>query len=84
MAAFAEKVWTGEFVLSVTRDWVKTCKTPLLVLPGIDVAHPNAIGREVAALAQNAEVLGPWKVPPTRIPSTIQRIRQFLATHTPR
>ncbi|HXC37464.1 MAG TPA: alpha/beta hydrolase [Burkholderiales bacterium] len=83
VAAFGEKVWTGEFVLSVTRDWVKTCPVPLLVLPGVDAGHPNAIGKEVAALAPRAEVLEPWKTPLTLIPSTIQRIRTFLDKQTP-
>lgn len=80
--AFGKKVWTGEFVLSVTRDWVKTCRTPLLVLPGIDVGHPNAIGHELAKLAQNAEVLEPWKEPADLVPGTIRRIRLFLRQHT--
>ncbi len=80
---FGEKMWTGEFVLSVTREWVKTCKTPLYVLPGIDVAHPNAIGKNIAALAPNARALEPWKAPAEIIPQTIVKIRQFLREHTP-
>jgi len=81
--AFGSKVWTGEFVISVTREWVRTCRTPMLVLPGIDVGHPNAIGRELATLAPNATVLEPWKEPADLLPGTIRRIREFLWEHTP-
>ena len=55
----------------------------LLVLPGIDQAHPNAVGKEVAKLLPNSEKLEPWKEPAELIPPTIQRIRKFLQTHTP-
>jgi pimeloyl-ACP methyl ester carboxylesterase len=81
--AFGKKVWTGEFVISVTREFVKRCKTPLLVLPGIDIGHPNAIGREVAALAPNSSVIEPWKEPLDIVPATIRKIREFLRQHTP-
>ena len=83
MEAFGKKIWTGEFVLSVTRDWVKTCRTPLLVLPGIDAPHPNAIGKEIAALAPNATRLEPWKLPADLVPGAVRQIRQFLLDQTP-
>ncbi|HLG72083.1 MAG TPA: alpha/beta hydrolase [Chloroflexota bacterium] len=81
---FGRKMWEGEFVLCVTRDWVRQCQTPLLVLPGIDLPHPTAIGREVHALAPNSEILEPWKEPADLMPKTVERIRQFLKKHTPR
>jgi len=83
LEAYGRKMWDGEFVLSVERDWMKTCQTPTLVLPGIDQAHPNAVGKEVAKLLPNSEKLEPWKEPAELIPPTIQRIRKFLQTHTP-
>jgi pimeloyl-ACP methyl ester carboxylesterase len=79
---FGRRMWTGEFVLSVSREAIAACKTPLLVLPGIDLFHPSAIGHEIAELASNAELLEPWKEPPELIPATIARIREFLQTHT--
>jgi len=81
--AFGRKMWSGDFVLSVTRDFVGSCQTPLLVLPGIDLPHPTAIGREVAALAPKSEILEPWKEPPDLVPQTVARIRRFLRAHTP-
>ena len=81
--AFGRKMWEGEFVLSVTREFVKNCHTPLMVLPGIDLHHPTAIGREVAALAPNAQIVEPWKEPSTLVPGAVARVRQFLESNTP-
>ncbi|MBV9120769.1 MAG: alpha/beta hydrolase [Chloroflexi bacterium] len=84
LEAFGRKMWAGDFVLSVSREFVKSCQTPLLVLPGIDQAHPTAIGREVAELAPRSEKLEPWKEPAELVPETVKRIREFLLEHTPR
>lgn len=81
--AFGRRMWEGEFVLSVSRDFVRTCPTPLLVLPGVDPFHPTAIGREVAELAPRAEVMEPWKDTPERIQACIERVRSFLKRYTP-
>src|SRR5712692_6698067 len=81
--AFGRKMWAGDFVLSVTRDFVGSCQTPMLVLPGIDLPHPTAIGREVAALAPKSEILEPWKEPADLVPQTVARVRRFLRAHTP-
>jgi hypothetical protein len=37
----------------VTRDFVRNCRTPILVLPDIP-AHPLAVAMEVAMLAPKA------------------------------
>lgn len=76
--AYGKKMWGGEFVLSVTREWLRTCRTPTLVLPGIDAPHPNVIGKEIASLIPGAKKLEPWKEPAELIPSVIQEIRKFL------
>ncbi len=80
---FGKRMWTGEFVLSVTREAVKATQTPILVLPGNDMAHPRAIGLEVAALAPNSELLENWKEPEA-VPQTIEHVTNFLRTHTPK
>ncbi len=80
---FGKRMWSGDFVLTVSRDFVKSCATPLLVLPGIDLAHPHSIGMEVASLAPGAEVMDPWKEPAELIPKAVARIRSFLKKHTP-
>ena len=48
--AFGRNMWGGEFVFNVSRDFVRQCSTPALVLPGNDTAHPGVIGLEIAEL----------------------------------
>ena len=53
-----------DFVFTVTRDFVRQCQTPVLILPDDIPAHPYAVAMESAMLAPNAEVsLFPWKEP---------------------
>ena len=73
-----------DFVFTVTRDFVRQCRTPVLVLPDDIPAHPYAVAMETAMLAPNAEVsLFPWKEPPDRIPLAVRQIRSFLRAHRP-
>ncbi|HEY3115361.1 MAG TPA: alpha/beta fold hydrolase [Chloroflexota bacterium] len=72
----------ADFVYCVSRDFVRSCQSPLLVLPGNDRPHPHEVGTEVADLAPNSERLDPWKAPEL-IPTTVDRIRGFLQRHTP-
>src|SRR5437870_4933330 len=52
----------ADFVFTVTRDFVRSCQTPLLVLPDDVPAHPYAVAMEVVRLAPKAAVsLYPWK-----------------------
>jgi pimeloyl-ACP methyl ester carboxylesterase len=83
LESFGTAMWGGEFVLSVSRDFVRSCPTPLLVLPGIDPFHPGPIGHEVAELAPDAEVVDPWKDSPEHIAQAVERVRDFLRRHTP-
>jgi len=83
LEAFGTRMWRGEFVLSVSREAVRSCGTPLLVLPGVDQFHPGEIGREVAALAPAAELVDPWKDTPGLIGQASERVRRFLVEHTP-
>jgi pimeloyl-ACP methyl ester carboxylesterase len=80
---FGKRMWSGDFVISVPREFVTTVTTPMLVLPGYDQAHPTGVGREVARLLPNSELLENWKEPPEVVPATIDRMRQFLRSHTP-
>jgi pimeloyl-ACP methyl ester carboxylesterase len=73
-----------DFVFTVTRDFVKQCKTPVLILPDDIPAHPYAVAMEAAMLAPNAEVsMYPWKEPKERIPLAVRQIRSFLKSHRP-
>jgi len=73
-----------DFVFTVTRDFVRNCQTPVLILPDDIPAHPYAIAMEAAMLAPNAEVsMFPWKEPKERIPLAVRQIRSFLRAHRP-
>jgi len=73
-----------DFVFTVTREFVRNCQTPVLILPDDVPAHPYAVAMECAMLAPKAEVsMYPWKEPPTRIPLAVRQIRSFLRAHRP-
>jgi pimeloyl-ACP methyl ester carboxylesterase len=73
---------TNDFVLSVTRDFVRSCQTPVLVMPDDIPAHPYAVAMESAMLAPKAEVsMYPWKEPKERIPLAVRQVRSFLRAH---
>jgi pimeloyl-ACP methyl ester carboxylesterase len=71
-----------DFVYSVSRDFAKSCQTPMLVLPDDIVAHPFQVSIDIASLAPNAEItVFPWKEPPELKARTINRVRTFLKRH---
>ena len=73
-----------DFVYTVTRDFVRHCQTPVLILPDDIPAHPYAVAMEAAMLAPKAEVsMYPWKEPKERIPLAVRHIRSFLRAHRP-
>ena len=73
-----------DFVFTVTRDFVRNCKTPILVLPDDIPAHPYAVAMESVLLAPKSEVsIFPWKEPKERIPLAVRQIRSFLRAHRP-
>jgi pimeloyl-ACP methyl ester carboxylesterase len=73
-----------DFVISVSRDFVRQVQTPVLILPDDIEAHPYAVAMEAAMLAPNAEVsMFPWKEPKERIPLAVRQVRSFLRAHRP-
>src|ERR1700704_1165809 len=73
-----------DFVFTVTRDFVRNCQTPVLILPEDIPAHPYAVAMETAMLAPKAEVsMFPWKEPKERVPLAVRQIRSFLRAHLP-
>jgi pimeloyl-ACP methyl ester carboxylesterase len=71
-----------DFVFTVTREFVRNCQTPVLILPDDVPAHPYAVAMEAAMLAPKAEVsIYPWKEPQERVPLAIRQIRSFLRAH---
>ena len=73
-----------DFVFTVTRDFVRNCPTPIMVLPDDVPAHPYAVAMEAARLAPNGQVsLYPWKDPPELIPLAVRHIQTFLKANRP-
>ena len=73
-----------DFVYTVTRDFVKNCQTPVLIMPDDVPAHPFVVAMECAMLAPKAEVsMYPWKEPKERIPLAVRQIHSFLKAHRP-
>ena len=84
--AFLTKMYraNGDFVYTVSRDFVRNCQTPILVVPDDVPAHPYAVAMECVHLAPNAQVsLYPWKDTPDKIPLAVRHIRTFLRAHRP-
>ena len=74
----------ADFVFTVTREFVRQCETPVLILPDDVTAHPYAVAMESAMLAPNAQAsLYPWKEPKERIPLAVRHIRSFLRANRP-
>ena len=72
----------ADFVFTVTRDFVRECRTPILVLPDDTPAHPYAVAMETARLAPNTQVsLYPWKEPRELVPLAVRHVRTFLRAH---
>ena len=71
-----------DFVFTVTRDFVRGCQNPILVLPDDVPPHPYAVAMECVMLAPKAEVsIFPWKEPKERIPLAVRQIHSFLKAH---
>ncbi len=84
--AFLAKMYraNADFVFTVTRDFVRDCQTPILVLPDDVPAHPYAVAMESALLAPNAQVsLYPWKDTADKIPLAVRHVRTFLKANRP-
>jgi len=74
----------ADFVFTVSRDFVRNCRTPVLIMPDDVPAHPLAVAMECAMLAPRAEVsMYPWKEPKERIPVAVRQVRSFLKAHRP-
>jgi pimeloyl-ACP methyl ester carboxylesterase len=82
LASFRENMYGGDFVFCVSRDFVRGCQTPLMLLAGDDLYHPAPISREIAELAPNLEYVPEWKSADAA-PLAVERVRAFLKKHQP-
>ncbi len=73
-----------DFVYSVSRHFVSTCQTPLLVMPDDVPAHPYQVCESILALAPKAEsTIYPWKDTPILKERAVDHVRTFLKAHEP-
>jgi pimeloyl-ACP methyl ester carboxylesterase len=74
----------ADFVFTVSRDFVRDCQTPVLVLPDDVPAHPYATAMETVYLAPNAQVsLYPWKDNLEKVRLAVRHVRTFLKANRP-
>jgi pimeloyl-ACP methyl ester carboxylesterase len=79
---FRENMYGGDFVFSASRAEVAAMATPMLVLMGNDLYHPEETSREIAALAPHAELIERWK-DADALAAAVARVQSFLTQHTP-
>ena len=79
--SFAERLFSTEFVHSVTRAFVASCRIPMLIMPGDEVAHPRAVAEELLHLAPRGEYLKYWKGEGRDY--SVPAIRDFLLRNNP-
>ena len=83
---YFHSLWRAQpdFLYSVPREFIKNCRTPILVLPDDTPSHPLQTSIDVASLAPNAEItVFPWREPPELKARTIDRVRTFLRSQIP-
>ena len=78
--SFRARMYDGDFVFSVSREFVRGCRTPMLILAGDDLYHPAPISEELARLAPACELIAKWKTPDAT-PAAVARVRAFLKAH---
>jgi pimeloyl-ACP methyl ester carboxylesterase len=81
LPCFRDRMFGGDFVFSVTREFVRACRIPMLLMPGSDTVHAATVSEDLAQ-APNVEVLAAWKGLALR-DDAMHRAREFLLRHTP-
>lgn len=80
---FRGNMYDGDKVLfNVDETFIAGCRTPLMVLCGRDLYHPESTSRAIAGLAPDVEFVEHWKEGPER-ESARAAVRRFLLDHTP-
>jgi pimeloyl-ACP methyl ester carboxylesterase len=79
---FKTSMYGGDFVFTASPDDVKACPTPLLVLMGDDLYHPQSTSRRIAELAPDAQLVERWKEGDAQIAAR-EAVERFFAAHTP-
>ena len=73
-----------DFMYSVSRDFARSCQTPMLVMPDDTPSHSYEAAMALAELAPKSEVTPyPWKESEPLFSQTINQVREFLKSHQP-
>ncbi len=73
-----------DFVYTVSRDFARSCQTPILVMPDDVPAHPYQTSMDIVELAPKAEVTPyPWSETSDSLSQAVQQVRDFLRTNQP-
>ena len=73
-----------DFMYSVSRDFARSCQTPLLVMPDDTPTHPYEPAMDLVELAPTAQVTEyPWKESKDVFDKTINQVREFFLAHQP-
>jgi pimeloyl-ACP methyl ester carboxylesterase len=83
---FINSLWreNPDFLYSVSRDFIKNCRTPILVLPDDTPSHPLQTSIDVASLAPNSDItVFPWREPEELRQRMIGKVRRFLKANVP-
>jgi len=81
LAEFGARLFGADFVHSVSREFVASCMIPMLIMPGHEVAHPQAVAEDMLRLAPRGEYLKYWSGEGRAY--SVPAIRDFLKRHTP-
>ena len=79
---FRSNMYDGEYLFNVDEPFIRQCQTPMLVLMGNDLYHPESISRSIASLAPNAKLIETWRGPEV-IDQTVSELIEFLQSNTP-
>ena len=73
-----------DFMYCVSRDFARSCQTPMLVMPDDTPSHSYEAAMALVELAPNAEVTAyPWKELDDVRANAIEQVREFLKSHQP-
>ena len=82
LPGFRQRMFGGDFIFSVTREFVRSCDIPMLLMPGDDVVHPTEISADLAR-APKVEVLTRWKGTQYR-DAAMRRVHEFFIAQQPK
>jgi hypothetical protein len=79
--SFRENMYGGNKILfNVDESFLTTCVTPLMILLGNDLYHPQSTSLLLSEIAPNATLIKSWKDGSAR-DSAMQQCLQFLQLH---